>query len=98
MGMCGEQLHQPVHKYPHPRAQMAVGHVHHRQWIGRRRPVREHRHQGARVDMGQLVKQMTAFGRYGQPEEIAGVVAFLVGADAAYITGATLNVDGGLNS
>ncbi|RQO50637.1 SDR family oxidoreductase [Pseudomonas sp. KBW05] len=49
-------------------------------------------------DMAPLVKQMTALGRYGQPEEIAGVVAFLVGADAAFITGATLNVDGGQNS
>lgn len=49
-------------------------------------------------EMAPMVKQMTALGRYGQPEEIAGVVAFLVGADAAYITGATLNVDGGQNS
>lgn len=49
-------------------------------------------------NMAPLVKQMTALGRYGQPEEIAGVVAFLVGEDAAYITGATLNVDGGQNS
>lgn len=49
-------------------------------------------------DMAPMVKQMTALGRYGQPDEIAGVVAFLAGADAAYITGATLNVDGGQNS
>ncbi|WP_341524111.1 SDR family oxidoreductase [Pseudomonas sp. G.S.17] len=49
-------------------------------------------------DVASMVKQMTALGRYGQPEEIAGVVAFLVGPDAAYITGATLNVDGGQNS
>lgn len=49
-------------------------------------------------DMAPMVKQMTALGRYGQPEEIAGAVAFLVGPDAAYITGATLNVDGGQNS
>lgn len=48
--------------------------------------------------MADMVKQMTALGRYGQPEEIAGAVAFLVGPDAAYITGATLNVDGGQNS
>ena len=40
--------------------------------------------------------QMTALGRYGQPNEIASVVAFLAGPDASYITGATLNVDGGL--
>lgn len=49
-------------------------------------------------DMAPMVKQMTALGRYGQPEEVAGAVAFLVGPDAAYITGATLNVDGGQNS
>lgn len=49
-------------------------------------------------DVAMMVKQMTALGRYGQPEEIAGAVAFLVGPDAAYITGATLNVDGGQNS
>lgn len=45
-----------------------------------------------------MVSQMTALGRYGQPEEVAGAVAFLVGPDAAYITGTTLNVDGGQNS
>lgn len=49
-------------------------------------------------DMAPMVKQMTALGRYGQPEEIAGAVAFLAGPDAAYVTGATLNVDGGQNS
>ena len=38
---------------------------------------------------------MTSLGRYGQPEEIAAAVAFLVGPEASYITGATLNVDGG---
>lgn len=41
------------------------------------------------------LRAMTSLGRYGQPEEIAGAVAFLVGPDARYITGATLNVDGG---
>lgn len=35
-------------------------------------------------------------GRYAQPEEVAGVVAFLAGASAAYITGAVVPVDGGL--
>ncbi|PRX49366.1 NAD(P)-dependent dehydrogenase (short-subunit alcohol dehydrogenase family) [Prauserella shujinwangii] len=34
-------------------------------------------------------------GRPARPEEIAGVVAFLLGPDAAYVHGATLVVDGG---
>ena len=34
--------------------------------------------------------------RLGEPEEVAAVVAFLAGAGGAYITGATLHVNGGL--
>jgi 3-oxoacyl-[acyl-carrier protein] reductase len=35
-------------------------------------------------------------GRMASADEIAGVVAFLASADAAYITGAVVPVDGGL--
>jgi 3-oxoacyl-[acyl-carrier protein] reductase len=48
---------------------------------------------------GDLATQMVGFvplGRYGKVEEIAGAVAFLAGPDASYITGATLNIDGGV--
>ena len=34
--------------------------------------------------------------RYAAPREVAGVVSFLAGDDAAYITGAVIPVDGGL--
>ncbi|PSJ37891.1 SDR family oxidoreductase [Allosphingosinicella deserti] len=34
-------------------------------------------------------------GRYGKVEEIAGAVSFLAGPDSSYITGTTLNIDGG---
>ncbi len=34
--------------------------------------------------------------RFGQPEEVAGAVAFLASQDASYITGVELNVDGGM--
>ncbi|PSB13542.1 glucose-1-dehydrogenase [filamentous cyanobacterium CCP2] len=35
-------------------------------------------------------------GRLGQPQDVAGLVAFLASSDADYITGTTLFVDGGL--
>lgn len=47
---------------------------------------------------GDFAQQMIGFiplGRYGKVEEIAGAVSFLAGPDASYITGTTLNIDGG---
>jgi len=46
----------------------------------------------------ELVKRYTdraALGRYGQPEEIAGMVTFLGSDEAAYVTGQVMVLDGG---
>jgi 3-oxoacyl-[acyl-carrier protein] reductase len=40
----------------------------------------------------------TSLKRYGAVEDIAAVVAFVAGPEAAYITGASLTVDGGTNA
>jgi NAD(P)-dependent dehydrogenase (short-subunit alcohol dehydrogenase family) len=39
--------------------------------------------------------EQTAAKRFGTPAEVAAAIAFLASADAAYITGASLTVDGG---
>ena len=45
--------------------------------------------------LGEAIK-MVPCGRIGEVEEVAGVVAFLCGPAASYITGQTIVVDGGL--
>ncbi|MGO4811080.1 3-oxoacyl-ACP reductase FabG [Cupriavidus sp. 2MCAB6] len=42
------------------------------------------------------LKTQIPLGRLGQPEDIAHAVAFLAGPQAAYITGTTLHVNGGM--
>jgi 3-oxoacyl-[acyl-carrier protein] reductase len=49
-------------------------------------------------DFAAQAVQGTALGRYGQPEEIAAAVAFLAGPESSYVTGISINVDGGLNA
>ncbi len=47
------------------------------------------------MDESQL-KAMIPLGRFGNPEEVAGIVGFLASDEASYITGAVINVNGGL--
>ncbi len=42
------------------------------------------------------LKKMIPAGRFGRPEEVAALAGFLVSEDAAYITGQTISVNGGL--
>ena len=49
-------------------------------------------------DWAQPQLAMTSLRRYGRVDEVAALVAFVASADAAYITGANLTVDGGTNA
>ena len=44
--------------------------------------------------MAEFVRRELPFGRFGRPEEVGAVVAFLVSARASWISGASLPVDG----
>ncbi|MNJ74893.1 3-oxoacyl-[acyl-carrier-protein] reductase FabG [compost metagenome] len=43
----------------------------------------------------QAVARLNAFGRIGEPEDIANVIEFLVSDQARWVTGQTLRVNGG---
>jgi glucose 1-dehydrogenase len=45
-----------------------------------------------------MVEEEIPLGRFGQPEEIAGAVAWVASDQAAYVTGTTLVVDGGMST
>ena len=51
----------------------------------------------AGLDRADLEKSIPA-GRFGTPDEVAALVAFLVSDEAAYITGQSISINGGLYS
>lgn len=42
------------------------------------------------------LKKLVPMGRFGKPEEVAALVAFLASDEAAYITGEVISINGGL--
>jgi 3-oxoacyl-[acyl-carrier protein] reductase len=56
-----------------------------------------------KTDMTEDIKEedykfMIPMNRFGEAEEVSGVVAFLVGKDSTYVTGQVISVNGGLYS
>lgn len=49
-------------------------------------------------DSAEFQSSMTSLGRYGRVDEVASLVSFLAGTESSYVTGASINVDGGFNA
>jgi 3-oxoacyl-[acyl-carrier protein] reductase len=47
-------------------------------------------------DLKQKYLEKIALGRFGTPEDVANVVAFLASDEAGYVTGQVIDIDGGL--
>lgn len=53
---------------------------------------------GGELDFAVGVTKLTALGRYGQGDEVAGMVSYLTSPEAAFVTGASLKIDGGFTA
>lgn len=51
-----------------------------------------------RAEYERFVSQVFALGRIGTPEEVSGMALFLASDEARWMTGAVVNVDGGLTT
>ena len=49
-------------------------------------------------DFAEMLRKFMALPRYGTTDEIAAMVAYLVGPDAGFVTGASLTIDGGFTA
>jgi 3-oxoacyl-[acyl-carrier protein] reductase len=52
---------------------------------------------GQREQMVKRYSEMTALGRFGEPDEVAGAVLWLASSLSGYVTGAVVPVDGGIS-
>lgn len=69
-------------------------------WTGRQEYLTGVRARNQGISVEEAVRQTEAgipLGRYGTPEEVANLIVFLCSKAAAYITGTTVMVDGGMD-
>ncbi|HJM21827.1 MAG TPA: SDR family NAD(P)-dependent oxidoreductase [Acidimicrobiales bacterium] len=50
------------------------------------------------TEMGDAMEARLPLGRFGEPEEVAAVIAFLTSAQSSFVTGAAIPVDGGVTA
>ncbi|GAB3000810.1 3-oxoacyl-ACP reductase FabG [Streptomyces pseudoechinosporeus] len=46
-------------------------------------------------DLASVMIPLTPAGRFASPEELTGLIVYLAGPESGYVTGATINIDGG---
>jgi 3-oxoacyl-[acyl-carrier protein] reductase len=49
-------------------------------------------------EFGAVLHGLMALQRHAQPDEIAGMVAYVASPEAGFVTGASLTIDGGFNA
>jgi len=49
-------------------------------------------------EIGDAMEARLPLGRFGEPEEVAAVISFLISDEASFVTGAAIPVDGGITA
>jgi gluconate 5-dehydrogenase len=50
------------------------------------------------ADLNKWLQSRTILGRWAEPEELAGIAVFLASNESSYVTGQTIQVDGGMSA